>query len=68
MSLQEALDRTDPTKSKTVTNGGADEKDAIERFKDFYALFTQENVSARVRNVYAKDAYLMDAFKRTQRH
>ena len=63
MSYEEALNRTDPTKCKTVTPGSADEEAAIERFKDFYAIFTPENVSARVRNVYAKDAYLRDAFK-----
>jgi hypothetical protein len=63
MSYEEALDKTDPLKSKTVTNGSVDEKAAIERFKDFYAVFTPENVLAGVRDVYAKDAYLTDALK-----
>jgi len=63
MSFEEALERTDPMKSKTVTNGSLDEEAAIEGFKDFYAVFTPENVLARVRDVYAKDAYLTDALR-----
>jgi hypothetical protein len=63
MHYEEALERTHPTKIKTVTKGSVDEEAAIERFKDFYAVFTPENVLARVRNVYAKNAYLRDAFK-----
>jgi hypothetical protein len=63
MSYEEALERTDPMKSKTVTNGSVDEEAAIERFRDFYAVFTPENVLARVRDVYAKYAYLNDALK-----
>lgn len=63
MSYEEALEKTDPVNSKTVAKGSADEEAAIERFKDFFAVFTQENVLAKVRNVYAENAYLNDTLK-----
>ncbi len=63
MSYEEALGKTDPMKSKTLTKSSADEEAAIERFKDLYSVFTQGNILAKVRNVYSKDAYLIDSFK-----
>jgi len=63
MSYEEALDKTDPAKSKALTNGSVDEKAAIERVKDFLTSFTQEGVLAKIRNVYAENAYYFDPFK-----
>jgi hypothetical protein len=63
MSLQEALDKTDPMKSKTVTQGSVDEEAAIERFKDFLNPWTEENILSKVRLVYAENAYYNDALK-----
>lgn len=63
MSYEEALKKTDIMKLKTVAKDSAEEKAAIERFKDFFAVFTEENVSAKVRGVYAENAYLNDTLK-----
>jgi len=63
MSYEQALAKTDPIKSKTITEGSVEEKDAIDRFKDFFSVWTQENVLAKVRHVYAEDAYYFDTFK-----
>ncbi len=63
MSYEEALGKTDPMKSKTLTKSSVEEEAAIERFKDFYSVFTQENILDKIRHVYAKDAYLIDSFK-----
>jgi hypothetical protein len=63
MSYEEALNRTDPMKSKTVTQGSVEEEAAIERFKDFLTLYTEENVMAKIRHVYAENAYYNDALK-----
>ena len=35
MTIQEALDKTDPMKTNTVTQGSDEEEAAIERVKDF---------------------------------
>jgi len=63
MSYEEALDRTDPTKCKTVTPGSAEEKDAIERFKGFYTDYNREDRMAKVRHVFAENAYINDTLK-----
>ena len=63
MSYEEALGRTDPTKCKTLTPGSAEEKAAIERYIDLFTPYTQENVLAKVRHVYAENAYLNDTLK-----
>ena len=63
MSYEEALNRTDPTKCKTVTPGSAEEKAAIERYMDLFTPYTQENVLAKVHHVFAENAYLNDTLK-----
>ena len=63
MSYEEALGRTDPTKCKTLTPGSAEEKAAIDRYMDLFTPYTEENVLAKVRNVFAEDAYLNDTLK-----
>jgi len=63
MSYEETLERTDPVKSKTVTEGSAEEKAAIDQVIDFFSNWTQENVLAKVRHVYAENAYYFDTIK-----
>jgi len=63
MSLEEALDKTDPMKTNTVTQGSDEEKAAIERFKDLFSVWTQENVLAKIRNLYAENVCYFDPFK-----
>jgi len=63
MSYEEALNRTDPTKCKTVTPGSAEEKAAIERFKDCFTPGTPENVLPKIRHVFAENAYFNDTLK-----
>jgi len=63
MSYEEALKRTDPTKCKTVSPGSAEEKAAIERFKDYWSCHSLENVRDKIRNVYAESAYFTDTLK-----
>jgi len=63
MSYEEALAKTDPTKCKTVTPSSAEEKDAIDRFKAFYTDYNQEDRMAKVRHVFAENAYINDTLK-----
>ena len=63
MSYEETLEKTDPRKSRTVTKGSVDEKAAIEWFKAFYTDFNLENKMAKVRHVFAENAYLNDTLK-----
>jgi hypothetical protein len=63
MSYEEALNRTDPTKCKTLTPGSAEEKAAIDRCIDFFSNWNKENVLAKTRHLYAENAYCFDTFK-----
>ena len=63
MSYEQALDKTDPAKSKCVAKGSVDEKAAIERFKAFYTDYNQEDRMAKVRHVFAENAYINDTLK-----
>ncbi len=63
MSYQRALEETDAKINETPDKGSAEEKAAIERVKDFFAVLSEENIIAKVRNVYAENAYLNDNLK-----
>jgi len=65
MSYTEVLKKTDGI-SATLIKGSAEEQNAIERVKNFFALLSEDNIRAKVRSVYAKDAYLNDNLKELQ--
>lgn len=63
MSYEEALERTDPARYGTVEKGSAREQEATNRVVDFFSVLSEENIRAKVRHVYADDAYLNDTLK-----
>jgi limonene-1,2-epoxide hydrolase len=63
---QQALQRTNPARIQTVEKGSAKEKAAIDRFIGLYSGLSEKNVRARVRQVYAEDAYFNDNLKTVQ--
>ncbi|MCS6805391.1 MAG: nuclear transport factor 2 family protein [Acidobacteriota bacterium] len=63
MNYDEALIRTDPSRLGTIKKGSTAESAAIERFKDFFSVLSEQNVRAKVRQVYAAEAYLNDTLK-----
>lgn len=63
---QQALQRTDPANIQTIEEGSAEGKAAIDRFIGLYSTLSEENVRARVHEVYAENAYFNDSLKTVQ--
>lgn len=54
------------TRAVAFTPGSEVERVALDRVTAFFTDFSESNVTARVRGVYAPDAYLRDGFKELQ--
>ncbi|MGH7898081.1 MAG: nuclear transport factor 2 family protein [Candidatus Binatia bacterium] len=59
---RKALAATNPSVARTVKPGSTDEQRAIERFVDFYKVFSADVVKNHVRETYAAGAYFRDPF------
>jgi len=62
----DALNETDMAKMKHMEHGTPLEQASIERFKDFYTIFSKENINASVAEVYAGDAYFEDRIRQVR--
>ena len=60
---REALTETAPSNPPALPPGSDAEREAVGRVVAMFADFSLSNVTARVRDVYAEDAYLRDGFK-----
>lgn len=63
---QTALEQTDPHQRGHLAADSQEEQQAIKRFKDFFAVFSEENVRTKARAVYAQDVYFNDTLKSIQ--
>ena len=54
---------TDPKKIGMLKPGSPEEKAAVERFKDFLSVISEEQVRTKLRKTYAKDAYFNDTLR-----
>lgn len=54
------------SKLPTVAPGSEHEAAAVERFKDFFSVLSEENVKSKIDRVYAADAYLNDTLKESE--
>jgi len=61
-----ALETTDPQTTETIQPDSETEKNAIDRFKSFYAVFSADIIKNNVRNVYAETAYFRDGYREVQ--
>lgn len=57
------LAETDPQKIAPLPPGSEEEKKAVERFKEFYVVFSEEKIRKSVKDVYGQNAYFRDGFK-----
>ncbi len=57
------VDTTPATAALALEPGSVAEQEALARITAMFADFSTSNVTARVRDVYAPDAYLRDGFK-----
>ena len=60
-SYHEALN--DAANAPTVSPGSPEEKEGINRFKDFFSDFAPAHIRAKTRDVYAEDVYFNDTLK-----
>lgn len=60
---REALAATDPAKMPTVKPDSPEERAAIERFKDFFAVYSTENIQAKLAKTYADNVWFNDTLK-----
>ena len=61
-TYRKALAATDPSISASPEPDSVAESEAVNRFVDFYKVFSAEAIRAKVRNVYADGAYFRDPF------
>jgi len=61
-----ALEETEMGRAKLMEPGTETEKAAIERFKDFYRVFSSEKISGSIGQVYALDAYFEDGIRQVK--
>lgn len=62
-SYYKALEETDPQNQDFLQPGSTEEKSAIDAFKSFYAVFSEDAVKRETRNLYAADAYFRDGIR-----
>jgi len=60
------LAATDPQKIETIRNGSEEEKKAIEKFNEFYKVFSTDVIRKSIKDVYAENAYFRDGFREVQ--
>ncbi|HOJ13821.1 MAG TPA: nuclear transport factor 2 family protein [Deltaproteobacteria bacterium] len=61
-----ALEDTDRGRIEHVEHGSQVEQDAIERFKEFYRIFSAERIAASMERVYAENAYFEDGLRQVR--
>lgn len=62
----QVLASTDPQRIETLRHGSEEEKKAIERFKEFYKIFSADIIRKSINDVYATNAYFRDGFREVQ--
>lgn len=62
----QVLASTDPQKIESLRQGSEEEKKAIEKFYDFYKIFSSEVIQKSIKGVYAENAYFRDGFREVQ--
>jgi limonene-1,2-epoxide hydrolase len=62
----QVLASTDPQKIESLRQGSEEEKKAIEKFYDFYKVFSGDVIRKAIKDVYAENAYFRDGFREVQ--
>jgi hypothetical protein len=64
-NYHEALKKTDPQAVPSPQPGSPEEKQAVDRFKDFYRVFSAEKIRQDVKALYRQDAYFREGSGRS---
>ena len=65
-NYMQVLASTDPQKIESLRQGSEEEKKAIEKFYDFYKVFSADVIRKSIKDVYAENAYFRDGFREVQ--
>ncbi len=65
-NYMQVLASTDPHKIETLRQGSEEEKKAIEKFNEFYKVFSADIIRKSTKDVYAANAYFRDGFREVQ--
>ena len=65
-NYSQILASTDPQKIESLRQGSEEEKKAIEKFYDFYKVFSADVIRKSIKDVYAENAYFRDGFREVQ--
>ncbi len=65
-NYSQILASTDPQKIESLRQGSEEEKKAIEKFYDFYKVFSGDVIRKTIKDVYAENAYFRDGFREVQ--
>jgi limonene-1,2-epoxide hydrolase len=65
-NYMQVLASTDPQKIESLRQGSEEEKKAIEKFYDFYKVFSGDVIRKAIKDVYAENAYFRDGFREVQ--
>ena len=60
------LAATEPQKIETIRHGSEEENKAIEKFNEFYKVFSTDVIRKSIKDVYAENAYFRDGFREVQ--
>ena len=62
-NYDQALEATDPAKIPSPAPGSIEERAAVERFRNFYQIFSEDRIRSRMPALYRTDAYFRDGFR-----
>ena len=60
------LEATDAGRMKLMQTGSQTEKAAVERFREFYRVFSAEVITSSIAGMYAPDAYFEDGIRQVK--
>lgn len=61
-----ALGETNAEKIAPLKEGSAEEKRAIDQFRDFYRVFSEKKIRESIRALYGRQAYFRDGFREVE--
>ena len=65
-SYYQALEETKQGAMELMKPGMKNSEEAVQRFKDYYSVFSAEKIRTRTQDVYAQGAYFQDGFRQVR--
>ena len=62
-NYEEVIKKTEAQRMPLLKSGTVEEKQALDRFRNFYRVFSAQNISIAIKDLYRSDAYFRDGFR-----